>query len=86
MLDEGGDNPRRNLERMTQIIETCDSDLAQCLLQQTNFRLAKSAPLADLSFWLLDLGRGEHSMREVSKHLIYVDGSRNGGLEVASAV
>lgn len=84
LLDEGGNSPRRNLEQMTQTLATCDADLAQCVLQQTNFRLVKPAPLADLSFWLLDLGRGGHSMRGVSKHLIYVNGSRNGGLEVAS--
>ncbi|UTA55177.1 hypothetical protein L3D22_04910 [Lysobacter soli] len=84
LLDECGGDPRRNLEQMTEIFATCELDLAQCMLQQTNFRLSKAVPLADLSFWLLDLGGCEHSLREVSKHLIYVHGSRNGGMEASS--
>lgn len=80
LLDEGGNSPSRNIELMKDTLATHDPQIAQLLLQQTNFRLAEPVLLAHTSFWLLDTGTGCEAARDVSKHLIYVHGSRNGGL------
>jgi len=80
LLDEHGDNPQANLDVLAESLAK-GSEIAELMLQQTNFRLAQAAPLADLTFWLLDFGLRRSG---ISKHVIYVPGARNAGMNEIS--
>jgi hypothetical protein len=73
LLDEHGDNPQSNLDLMAHV-RAHEAEIADVLLQQTNFRLVQVAPLSSLTFWLLDFGLGRTG---IAKRLIHVPGARN---------
>jgi hypothetical protein len=78
LLDEHGNPPERALAQMDDFLAQ-DPESTHIMLQQTNFRFARAAPLSDLTFWLLDLQGGEQFMRGVARHLIHVPGAHNAG-------
>lgn len=83
LLDEHGNPPQRALAKMDELLAG-DPHMAHIMLQQTNFRFARAAPLSDLTFWLLDLQGGEQFMGGVARHLVYVPGAHNAGMSAGA--
>jgi hypothetical protein len=80
LMDEHGRDPSHNLQRIKQISDD-ESRTSEILLQQTNFRLSRSVPVSELTFWLINVKRWHRFQSEYSLHLLLVPGSCTEGAQ-----
>lgn len=76
LIDEHGGDASHNLNQVATVMRE-SRDMADVLLQQTNFRLRQSMPVAELTFWLINVGRWHSLQPEYSLHLLSIPGARN---------
>lgn len=76
LLDEFGQPPDRQLDRLKNCIEAISRG-EPALLQQINFRLARPISLDKLSFWLVELQEWDPYLPKHVLHLLSIPGARN---------
>lgn len=78
LLDELGHDAEHNIGRMCDVLRD-DAEMAESLLQQTNFRLRTPIQIAQLTFWLVNVRRWHPLQPDCSLHLLLIPGAFNNG-------
>ena len=80
LLDEHGRDPEHNIGCVQKALRE-NPEMTELLLSQTNFRIRAAAPIADLTFWLINVDRWHPITPEYSLHLSVVPGAFNNGIQ-----
>lgn len=78
LLDEHGRDPKQNIRFVHSVLGD-NAEMTELLLSQTNFRLCSAAPIADLTFWLINVHSWHPLDPDYSLHLLMVPGAFNNG-------
>lgn len=82
LIDEHGGDADHNISQIHEVLKD-SAEMTGLLLQQTNFRLRVPAPLARLTFWLINVHQWHPFTPDYSLHLLVLPGAFNNGTQQA---